>query len=343
MGSQVISNFSLNILGGYTAGIRRFEAGGLFNIDKTDVQYVQVAGLLNLVGGNTKGVQASGLTNIVLGKVDGLQIAGINNIVLGKVDGLQIAGINNIVNASFKGVQISGIHNHIGKNFSGFQTAGLINYTGAGFRGLQVSGLLNIASRKMKGIQISGLLNYARNLHGMQIGILNIADSSDGISLGLLTIVKHGYNKLNLSVNELLNVNIAYKSGYNKFYNILEVGTNAGNNKNKLFSAGIGIGSNIYLSKNKMAAFNPELRCLSLYRGSWDYSNFLSKLHLNMNVKIAKGIELYGGPSLSLLYSNQSKVFEGYGSGLPPANYKKYKINDRSNLWIGWSTGLNIF
>ncbi len=37
LNSQVINNFSFNILGGYSGGTNGFELGGLFNIDKKDV------------------------------------------------------------------------------------------------------------------------------------------------------------------------------------------------------------------------------------------------------------------------------------------------------------------
>ena len=50
--SQVIDHFSLNLLGGYTAGIKGFEAAGLFNINRKDVSFFQMAGIFNVVGGS---------------------------------------------------------------------------------------------------------------------------------------------------------------------------------------------------------------------------------------------------------------------------------------------------
>ncbi|MBS4066500.1 MAG: hypothetical protein KGZ74_18205, partial [Chitinophagaceae bacterium] len=49
---QITTAFSVNVLGGYTGGVSFVELGGLFNITKTNVKYVQAAGLLNLVGGD---------------------------------------------------------------------------------------------------------------------------------------------------------------------------------------------------------------------------------------------------------------------------------------------------
>ncbi len=55
---------------GYTAGINGVELAGAFNINKTDVKYVQAAGLLNFTGGSVKGAQLAGLHNHVLGNVE---------------------------------------------------------------------------------------------------------------------------------------------------------------------------------------------------------------------------------------------------------------------------------
>ena len=37
------------MFGGYTAGVNGLEIGGLFNLNKKDVRYVQAAGLFNIV------------------------------------------------------------------------------------------------------------------------------------------------------------------------------------------------------------------------------------------------------------------------------------------------------
>ena len=66
LNSQVINNFSFNLFGGYSGGVNGFEMGGLFNIDKKNVQYIQLGGLLNVVGGNLHGVQFAGLSNTVM-------------------------------------------------------------------------------------------------------------------------------------------------------------------------------------------------------------------------------------------------------------------------------------
>ena len=108
MSGQVVNNFSLNVLGGYTAGTNGIEIGGLFNIDKKEVKYFQAAGIFNVDGGKMKGFQVAGINNTVLDTSYGFQAAGINNLVKGKFAGFQVGGIYNHVADSVKGVQASG-------------------------------------------------------------------------------------------------------------------------------------------------------------------------------------------------------------------------------------------
>lgn len=123
MNHQIVSRTSINLLGGYCAGVNWLEIGGLFNIDKKNVQYLQLGGLFNLVGGDVKGTQVGGLYNQVLGNVDGVQVAGLVNITDQTVDGVQIASL---VNSSkkVKGLQIGLVN--IAQNFDGYGI-GLIN------------------------------------------------------------------------------------------------------------------------------------------------------------------------------------------------------------------------
>lgn len=41
---QITTAFSVNVLGGYTGGVSMMELGGLFNITKTNVKYLQGQG-----------------------------------------------------------------------------------------------------------------------------------------------------------------------------------------------------------------------------------------------------------------------------------------------------------
>jgi hypothetical protein len=191
MSGQVENRLSLNILAGYSAGVKGVEVGGLVNIDRKNVSGLQIAGLGNVVGGTTtgaqisgifnnnrldvKGLQLTGISNVILDTMRGAQIAGISNVLRGTMHGWQIAGISNYTTESVDGVQISGISNYTKKDVDVLQVAGVFNI-GENVNGFQVSGLINAARRNAGGWQIAGLSNYAKTVRLSQLaGLGNIA------------------------------------------------------------------------------------------------------------------------------------------------------------------------
>lgn len=326
MSGQVVNKFSLNTIGGYTAGTNGVEIGGVFNIDKKEVQYFQAAGVFNVVGGVTRGVQ----------------LAGVNNTVLNKVYAFQAAGVNNLVKGNFSGVQMAGVYNHVMDSVKGWQAAGVANFSKNKVTGAQVAGVINFSNREMNGVQIAGVINYAKKLKGVQFGLINIADTSEGYSIGLINIVLKGYHKLSLFKNELTDFNVAFKTGNSKFYSILQAGVSPRDN-DKIYSFGYGLGSEIKLNKKRTLTINPELTTDYLYRGSWDYLNLLNKFQLNLNVKLNKYISFYAGPSYSLLISDQTVAFTGYRFVLPSVGYKNQEYSNRVRGWFGWTAGINFF
>ncbi|MEO8403556.1 MAG: carboxypeptidase-like regulatory domain-containing protein [Chitinophagaceae bacterium] len=326
MSSQVVNNFSLNALGGYTAGTNGFEAGGLFNIDKKNVRYMQVAGLFNAVGGT----------------MNGFQVAGINNSVLDSVNGFQVAGINNLVKGKFSGFQVAGIYNHVTDSVKGFQLGGIANFTRKKFSGLQVAGIFNFSNRETDGVQIAGIINYSKRLRGLQIGLINIADTSSGYSIGLINIILKGYHKLSLYSNDITMYNVAFKTGNSKLYSILQAGINSGIDS-KIYTFGYGLGSEIPLNKRKNISLNPELTSQYIYLGSWKYTNILNRLTVNFNVKINKYVSLFAGPAYSVYMSDQDVAVVGYRFPVPSVGSKTQSFSNRVSGWIGWNAGINIF
>jgi len=326
MSGQVINNFSLNVLGGYTAGTNGLEIGGIFNIDKKEVKYVQVAGVFNVVGG----------------RVDGVQIAGVNNTVLNALSGFQVAGVNNHVAGKFSGFQLAGVYNHVSDSVNGLQIAGVMSFARRKLSGMQIAGVGNFSNKETNGVQIAGVFNYSKRLRGLQIGLINIADTSEGFSIGLINIVIKGYHKLSLFSNEVVNVNAAFKTGNSKLYSILQAGVNAGDS-NRVYAFGYGLGSELYLNKKKTLSLNPELSTQYLYLGSWDYANILSRFHLNFNVKLGKYVSLFAGPGYSVYYSNQNTLFKGYRFPIPPSGYNTTRISSTVTGWFGWNAGINFF
>ncbi len=191
MSGQVENRLSLNILAGYSAGVKGVEVGGLVNIDRKNVSGLQLAGLGNVVGGTTtgaqisgifnnnrqdvKGLQLTGISNVILDTMRGVQITGISNVLRGTMHGWQVAGVSNFTTESVDGVQISGISNYTKKDVDVLQVAGVFNI-GENVNGFQVSGLINAARKNVGGWQIGGLLNYAKTVRLSQLaGFGNLA------------------------------------------------------------------------------------------------------------------------------------------------------------------------
>ena len=318
------SNFSLNIFGGSTGSVNGLEMGSLFNINKMNLQGVQAAGHFNITGGN----------------VNGLQLAGLFNTVKGNLTGAQYGGLINYVNNNTRGLQVAGLYNQITGSLTGAQFGGIANYTQQPVKGWQLAGIANINNSSVTGAQIAGLVNYTKHLKGLQLGLINIADTSSGYSIGLLNIVHKGYHKIAISTNEVLNVNVAIKSGNAKLYNILMVGINGGNDE-KTFSYGYGIGHEMKIAK--WFTLNPELTTQYLYLGNWNYLNQLSKLHVLANFKLAKGIALFAGPSFSVYYSDQPEAVKGYKFLVPKDSYNTFELwHSNVTGWVGWSAGISF-
>jgi hypothetical protein len=326
MSGQVVNNFSLNVLGGYTAGTNGIEIGGLFNIDKKEVKYFQAAGIFNVDGG----------------KMKGFQVAGINNTVLDTSYGFQAAGINNLVKGKFAGFQASGIYNHVADSVKGVQAAGVANFARRKLSGVQIAGVGNFSNKETDGVQIAGVFNYSKKLRGVQIGLINVADTSAGYSIGLINIIIKGYHKLSFSTNEIVNVNAAFKTGNSRLYSILQAGVNAGSS-NRVYSFGYGLGSEINLNKMKTLSLNPELTSQYLYLGSWDYTNILNRVQLNLNVKLGKYVSLFAGPAFSVYISDQKSALADYRFPIPPSGYHIISFGNNVTGWFGWNAGINFF
>lgn len=331
MNSQINSSFSLNLLGGYTGGVRGLEIAGLYNIDRMNVEALQMAGIFNTVGGSVKGVQLAGVYNNVFGDLKGLQMSGIHNSVKGSQIGLQITGIYNNVQKDSKGIQIAAIHNTV----NGSQN------------GLQISGIYNAGNEKVRGLQIAGVLNYTKELNGIQIGLINVTGSSSGYSFGLLNFKKNGYQKLSITSNEISDINFSIKTGDDKLYTILMAGRSERNEEEKLTSFGVGLGKNIHLGRR--LTYNPEISTQYLYLGNWDNYNFLYKFDSPLTFRLFKGVALSAGPSFNI-YSSQRRDKNTANINTSTfvqdrtERYNVIKDNGKGITgWVGWSFGLTLF
>ncbi len=145
MSTQITNKLSINIIGGYTAGVNGVELASTFNISRRDVRYLQLSGMFNIVSGNVTGLQAAGIHNQVLDSLNGVQASGLINLVKGSVKGAQLAGGLNVASGRMRGWQV---------------------------------GVVNVA-HQLKGVQI-GVVNIADSSAGYSIGIVNFIRNGKG-------------------------------------------------------------------------------------------------------------------------------------------------------------------
>jgi hypothetical protein len=352
MSSQVVNKFSLNLIGGYTAGVNGAEIAGIFNISRQDVRYFQVAGLFNMVAGDVHGLQVAGFYNHVQDTLRGIQVSGFASQInkqltgvqvsgfLGKVSGgirgIQLSGAGNIAKDIVNGGQISGIFNIAAGPVKGFQLSGVFNNSKNNFSGVQIAGIGNNSRKEMAGLQFAGL-NYAKNLKGVQIGMINVADSSSGYSIGLINIVKKGKGAVSLYASEVLPVNMAWKSGNRKLYGIFTVGTGIGES-NKAYAFGFGFGKEVRL--NNTLSVHAEITNQNFYLGEWKTIPVLYRLHTGLNINLTKRISLFAGPAFSIFNSSQKDFKKGYQS-FSDKGFSRFKVNSTTHAWLGWQGGLS--
>jgi hypothetical protein len=319
MSSQVVNHVSLNVIGGYTAGLDGVEFAYIFNINRLDVRYLQVAGLFNVTGGNFQGVQLAGIGNNVLKKVNGLQIATTYNMVSDSVTGVQVGGIFNSTGSTERGIQLAGVLNYAGKNSSGFRMAGIANISGD----------------TAKGVQVAGVLNKARVMNGFSFALVNIADSINGYPLGVLNLSKNGYHQIMVYSSDLTPVSLAFKSGNHNLYALFSAGLNPAGGLT-YYNLGWGVGHAFLLNKSYSIA--AEISSNTLLAGRWKESYSVDRLSAMLYLKLNRSISFFAGPSLNLLHN------EGMAAEREQITRHKTALFNigKNKAWVGWTVGFSF-
>jgi hypothetical protein len=318
---SITNRFSLNLLAGYTGGLKGLEVGGLLNITRNDISGVQLGGLGNIVGEKGKGWQIGGLFNYDLGRFAGVQIGGLMNYVTDTISGVQIGGLLNLTLQDVKQVQI----------------AGLVNY-GRDVDGVQVAGLVNIARNHNEGVQIAGLLNYATIVNGLQLGIINVSNSVErGIPIGLFSYVQEGYHLFEISGNEIFYGNLAFKSGTKRFYNMAGAGIGSDYKLNLFY----GIGT-IFTLKKKLS-MNIDASAGFVYHPTDTiYHGLLLKFNPALEYRFAKHFALFMGPAYNFfLFSKGEPSATSRGLSFYDFYFKSTE-NASIQMWIGGVLGVRL-
>ena len=325
LSGNVVNNYSINATVGYSAGNRIIEFGGLGNINR----------------GNVSGLQIATLLNVVKYDLRGLQIAGIVNKVR-ENRGVQIAGITNAADL-LRGGQISLINNYAVHGNGGVQIAGIVNKVANGRTGVQVSGMTNNADTV--GVQI-GLINSANKVRGLQLGFINVSDTLSGIVLGFFNVVKKGYHVLEVSANEGIFVNIAYKTGTRKFYTnyIGSVRVDSGAFwQSPLWGVGLGFGSCISLSKKMNLTLDATVQHMSLGQITPKLNNELFRFVPALNLQVSKKLGISIAPTLNAYYENlaDEQVATVFRKKIVPD--WQTKQSGKWTSWVGGYVALRFF
>jgi hypothetical protein len=281
LSGSIKNNYSVNILMGYSGGVRKLEVGGILNGVRNDVQGLQIAGVGNIVGGTVLGGQLSSTFNI----------------------------------------------------------AGYLD------RGIQLSLGFNVIARESGGWQISPV-NFAHRVveGGKQIGFINISDSTDTVPIGFLSFVGsgNGYKRLELSVDENQTAIFSFKTGVQKFYNIVALHYNF-TRKQEIFGLGYGIGRAYELGKSWMLNTDLTTNIFVEYDAFSPNIASIWKLDLSFEKQIARNAAVTFGPSIKYL------IIDEYNSSfwtVKPFNkipsYKAISSTSNSVFWIGFQMGIRL-
>jgi len=335
-----------NLVGGDTKGL---QMGGVFNHNRGSFVGLQAAGINNNLLGSLDGAQVAGVNNIVKGEMKGGQIAGVNNLATKDVNGVQIAGFSNLTLADVKSIQIAGVFNN-GESVKGLQLAGAVNIAKDDMRGVQIAGAVNksknvnalqfgglgnIATGTVSGVQFASLFNYAKHVTGTQMAAFNIADSASGTPIGFLSFVRKGYRKLEISTNEILPANISFKTGVDRFYNIISAGYGSWNGK-KRWSFGYGFGTEKKLSEKYFSNIELVGHWINEEEFQEDLS-LLNQVTVTFGKRKAKGLEFTIGPTFNLWLSEWKDPDTGeFLTELAPYTISSEEVGSiLMQFWVG--------
>ena len=363
LSGNVINDYSLNLFGGYSLGLRKLEFAGYFNLVRSDVTGAQFAGIFNAVGGKMKFIQFAGIFNMNRDSVNGYQFAGmvnlngnstskfsgagLLNVTLRDSRATQVAGLGNVTIGRQEGPHVAGLFNFSNKDSRIAQVAGLTNVTIGDFHGAQVSGLLNFTLRELEGAQVSGLLNYATRIRGAQVGIINATDSIHGVPIGLISFVLKGYHKIEVSADEIFYTNVAFRTGVRQFYNILTAGAkpNTFDDEETYWTFGYGIGTAPRLSRT--LSLNVDLTANQVVYGSQSIEaiNMINKLYLGLDFQFVKKFGVTFGVTLNgyvtdTTYDKYQPLFTDYKPNI--ISDKTYSNDINMKMWWGGKIGLRF-
>lgn len=345
---QTVNHVSVNVLGGYSAGVAGFEAGGLFNVVRDTVTGVQVAGLANLVGHQLNGFQAAGLLNVVGGSSQGWQAAGLLNVATRPVVGAQTAGLFNYAGPHRRVVGASAA---LTASTAG---GGLVTEAAdaAPKPAVQAAGLFNVALGELRGGQVAGLLNVGGTVRGVQLaGLLNVADSVQGVSIAPFNFVRHGYHRLDVTYSEAWPLTATLKLGGSPaFYTFFAGAYDGFGSSPRRWALGYGAGTDVWARRRVSLSLDAvAMHVNEEQRGFTRALNLHNQLRLLVGVapfKAGSHLRIIGGPTVSVLVTQRYDSTEGkVQSALSQG--RRHWLDEGNAItrvlgWYGYSVGLRF-
>ncbi|HAF29971.1 MAG TPA: hypothetical protein DCG75_13095 [Bacteroidales bacterium] len=341
---NITNKFSINLYAGYNGGLDGIELSGFGGMLKNDMEGTQIAGFGNIVMHTGNGFQAAGFFNFTKLRFEGLQIAGFANIIASDAKAWQLSGFGNVTTQQLDGGQIAGFANYSKGNTIG-QASGFANVNHGDLKGFQLAGFTNVNTESVEGAQIAGFANYTRKLKGVQIAPFNYVDSLEkGLPIGVFSIVKNGYRAFEISANETLYGVASFKTGTEKFYNIISVGASY-KNEMILWGWGYGIGTFIQFKNNWGLAI--ELLSYQINEDEWftEAMNLNNKLQITTSKKVSENMDVFGGLSWNV---NVSKTLDhnqnAFESSITPYHVfnKTYGNDNNVKMYPGFTAGIRF-
>ncbi|UXX77912.1 hypothetical protein N7E81_11095 [Reichenbachiella carrageenanivorans] len=320
-----INQFSLNIIAGYEYSLAGAEFGGFYNVNQQNIHGAQFAGFGNAVGGDVSGAQFGGFVNTVQGKVHGLQSAGFVNVVNKEVQGTQLSGFINLAD-SIKGLQAAGAININKRNANAVQLAGLFNY-----------------AQDIEGTQVASLVNRAKHVKGTQIALINIADTVEkGVVVGLINVVKTGKHQLAIEHNEVMDINLAFRSGTSKLYSVLFAGIQA--QSNFLWSYGAGFGTEFNLKNKWNSSVELTTQSINVKEEHHEELNLLNRLSWNIDYRVAQHLTVSAGPVFNVYVTKVYDPATGvYGDDIGLGTFYDETSSDTNiQMWVGYNFAIKF-
>lgn len=329
------------------------QLSGFSNINAGDLHGWQISGFSNVVNGTLKGVQLSGFSNVATGALNGVQVSGFSNVATKAFKGVQVASFSNVASQEFSGIQASAFSNVVSSVDSTIQLSGCSNVALSNFKGVQIASISNVVNQKFSGLQVSGFHNYAKEVNGVQVSgfmnqayynkgvqlsFFNYADSSSGLPVGFISLVKYGYHSLVVSANESFPVNVGFKTGVHRFYNIFEIGIG-----NEVYHASYGFGTMAPLGhKWQLSMDLTGGAIIQANNPDWEHIPFHFRFTPAINFQVSKKFGIGLGPSLNYMVS----PLQAEGAFFKLSDYSFYEQNTANwygQAWLGGRLALRVF